>query len=156
MEKTEYYYAPVVVKTELFKKETQHEKRARKIAEKESVILQFNGWLLEHFERINDLADDGQHVDKLYWDYCLGSDGKLYIITTSLDEDGSSEYRVNEMFYMFPLPLNSLNQNVSVSVMHGWIGALDVVSMENPNERRWGKILLRLSTSDRQQRTMCI
>lgn len=137
VEKTEYDEVPVVVKTGLFKKETQYEKRARKIVEKESVILQFNGWLLEHFERINDLEGDGQRVNKLYWDYCLGGDGRLYIITTSIDEYGSSEYRVNEMFYMFPWLLNNLNQNVFVSVMHGWIGALDVVPMENPEDRKY-------------------
>ena len=137
LEKTEYDEVPVVVKTGLFKKETQYEKRARKIVEKESVILQFNGWLLEHFERIHDLENDGLRVNKLYWDYCLGGDGRLYIITTSIDEYGSSEYRVDELFCMFPWLLNNLNQNVFVSVMHGWIGALDVVSMESSKDRKY-------------------
>lgn len=136
-EKIEYDEVPVVVKTGLFKKEMQYEKRARKIVEKESVILQFNGWLLEHFERIQDLDNDGLRVNKLYWDYCLGDDGRLYIITTSLDEYGSSEYRVNELFCMFPWLLNNLNQNVFVSVMHGWIGSLDVVSMESSKDRKY-------------------
>ncbi len=42
-----------------------------------SADLLFNGWLLEHFERIKE---DG---DAMMWDYCLGSDGLLYVITSS-------------------------------------------------------------------------
>ncbi len=84
----------------------------------------YNGWLLERFRRQDISSGGGTSV--ITWDYCLGQDGKLYVITHTSD----GEIRVNDMIPLFPASLKNKTTNRLVAVMHGCVGALDLVPEE--------------------------
>jgi len=122
---------PFEVKVGLFRKETRYRKEKKTESYLDAVSIRFNGWLLEHFERIED---DG---DSAAWDYCLGSDGLLYVITSMRKSNGELEYKVSEMIGMFESFFKIASQNTFVSVSHGWMGALDTVPMIPYAQRKY-------------------
>ena len=97
----------------------------------EPVDRRFNGWLLEHFERVED---DGSYY---YCDYCLESDGLLYVIACMREYNGDFRYKVSEMLGMFESRFRIASQNTFVSVSHGWMGALDTVPMVPYTQRKY-------------------
>lgn len=134
--RTVYVDVPYEVKVGLFKKETRYRKepKTETIIENKQII--FNGWLLEHFERIEE------DNDKMSWDYCVGSDGQFYVITSMYDNsNGTMEYKVSEMLPNFESFFRIAKQNTFVSVSHGWMGALDTVAIKPYNERRYSTYL---------------
>ena len=122
---------PYEVKVGLFKKETRYRKEQKTESYLEQTVLRFNGWLLEHFERT---VDDGEFAA---WDYCLGSDGGLYVITSMRDSNGEFKYKVSEMIGNFESFFNFAANNTFISVSHGWMGALDTIAMLPCNQRKY-------------------
>lgn len=134
--KTVYVDVPYEVKVGLFKKETRYRKEPKTETYIENKQIIFNGWLLEHFERIEE------DNDKMSWDYCVGSDGQFYVITSMYDNsNGTMEYKVSEMLPNFESFFRIAKQNTFVSVSHGWMGALDTVAIKPYNERRYSTYL---------------
>lgn len=131
-ERTTYVDVPYEVKVGLFKKETRYRKEPKVETYLENKQIRFNGWLLEHFERVNE---DGA---KISWDYCLGSDGQLYVITAiRKGENKTIQYKVSEMLAVFESFFNIPNHRTFVSVSHGWMGALDAVEIKPYHERQY-------------------
>lgn len=92
----------------------------------------FDGWLLEHFQRD---CDDGETA---CWDYCLGSDGKIYVISVIENTRRNEfEYKVNEVTYMYSDLLKPFRENCLIAVTNGWIEALDTVPAGDPAKRRY-------------------
>lgn len=88
-----------------------------------TTTLNYNGWLLEHYVK----SIDG---DRTEWYYCLGDDGKIYVI--SLDSLGNSY--VDEIL---PILLENFSQkpiNGLISVAFGTIGALDLTKASSSFE----------------------
>lgn len=89
----------------------------------------YEAWLLEHFER-RDLYDSGKS-ETMSWDYCLARDGKLFVVTRTSQGD----VHVNDMLPFYPnMVTDSVNMGL-VLVMHGCVGALDLVPAD-PSLRR--------------------
>lgn len=130
-QKTVNIEVPYEVRVGLFKKETRYRVEQKTESYLETVSAQFNGWLLEHFERIED---DG---DTASWDYCLGSDGLLYVITSMRKSNDELKYKVSEMIGMFESFFTIASQNTFVSVSHGWMGALDTVPIIPYEQRKY-------------------
>ena len=134
--RTVYVDVPYEVKVGLFKKETRYRKEPKTETFFENKQIFFNGWLLEHFERVEE------DNDKMCWDYCVGSDGQLYVITSMYDNsNGTMQYKVNEMLANFESYFRIANQNAFVSVSHGWMGALDTVAIKPYTERKYSTYL---------------
>lgn len=114
------YDVPYTVKVGFFRKETRYKQEQKTETYSEMTQLKFNGWLLDSFYRVGD--------GRLDWLYCLGSDGKLYIISTYLSSDDKRYYKVNEIAPMFPNRVRLPNDNILIAASHGWMGALDAVA----------------------------
>ena len=89
----------------------------------------FDGWLLEHFERTDD-------DDKAIWDYCLGKNGTLYVITTHINTRRSEfKYKVNEILYLSSQMFRPFSCNSYVAITNGWIEAFNTVPIVPPASR---------------------
>lgn len=97
-------------------------------------LVKFNGWRLDHFERLS-IFNNGNPVSSYTttraWDYCLGEDGKLYMVY-SVSEKYNDNRRVEDLRYwiydLLPYSavlLENKNQNMVISVTHGLLYTLD-------------------------------
>ena len=112
-------------KAGLFRKETYMEKenRTEKYIDVEPVY--YKGWLLERLYRIEGTGD---LAEILYFDYCLGYDGNLYMLVS---KDGvPEEPQVFRCWCFTQEVLNDQFCNVYNAVLGGIIGALDAVSLD--------------------------
>lgn len=97
-------------------------------------LIKFNGWRLDHFERLyvfNNGNPASSYNTTRAWDYCLGSDGKLYMvysISGKFDDNRrvtNLEYRIYDLLPYSTVFLENRNQNMVISVTHGLLYTLD-------------------------------
>lgn len=98
--------------------------------------VKFNGWRLDHFERLyifNDGNLASSYNEIKAWDYCLGRDGKLYMVySVSGKKDNNQgvtnfEYRIYNLLPYDIMFLENKNQNMVISVSHGLLYTLDAI-----------------------------
>ena len=102
-------------------------------------LIKFNGWRLDHFERLylfNNGNPASSYSSTRAWDYCLGEDGKLYMVY-SVSGKFNNNQQVTDLKYLIYdlLPYDAMflenkNQNMVVSVFHGLLYTLDAIPKE--------------------------
>lgn len=145
-ERQVYIDVPKTVKTGLFKKETIYEKQIKKEPVISNHSLTFAGWRLDRFWRKCIEQDEStRHVSILSWDYCLGSDGKLYLLNSKYGWGGfendpnnffpnKPEFTVDELIPFQIQVLNYKNQNIFIGAFCGLTFVLDAIPIGNRNE----------------------
>ena len=120
-----------VRKKGLFGKETyiDHEQKSEPYMETyyESEEVVYKGWLLDRLVMIQN------DVDPIVFDYCLGADGKLYVLY-SLDDRGSIKCIIPVVYS--PIFLTDKHLNIYTSVFSGVVGALDAIPIDTKSELR--------------------
>lgn len=116
-------------------------------------LIKFNGWRLDHFERLyifNNGNQASSYNETKAWDYCLGEDGKLYMVYSVSGKYNDNRKVTNLKYWIYDLlpystaPLENKNQNMVISVTHGLLYTLDDIPpnradnviIDNGNERR--------------------
>ena len=116
-------------KVGLFKKETYMEKVSRTQKYTATETFAYKGWLVERFYRTEG---NGSSADTVYFDYCLGADGNMYMITYL--KENPAKQQVYACSYFSQGLLNEQYCNVYNAVLGGALGALDAVT-ENANDQ---------------------
>lgn len=102
-------------------------------------LIKFNGWKLDHFERL--YIFNGGNPASSYniiraWDYCLGEDGKLYMVYSVSGKYNDNRHVTDLKYWIYDLLpydamfLENKNQNMVVSVSHGLLYTLDAIPKE--------------------------
>ena len=125
---------PKVRKVGLFKKEeyVEHETRTEKYVEKETVA--YKGWRIERLIR-KENCGNGNPPEIMFFDYCLGADGRLYMIASEQNDSSDSIVAVRCICYS-PDFLSSKYCNVYSAVISGVMGALDAIPMDENDPAR--------------------
>jgi len=132
-EKTITVDVPKVRKVGFFKKEEyiDHETRTEKYSEQETVT--YKGWEIERLVRKEDYGY-GNPPDTLYISYCLGADGKLYIVAS--ENNDNADPVVLECIFFSPAFLSNRFTNIYSAAISGVIGALDAIPMDQNDPLR--------------------
>ena len=131
-EKTITVDVPKVRKVGFFKTENyiEHETRIEKYTEEERCV--YKGWIIERLFR---QEGNGSSKETLFFDYCLGANGKLYMVV-SHNEDKSAPIEVFECVCYSPAFLRNTFCNVYSSAISGVIGVLDAIPTDCNDSRR--------------------
>ena len=110
----------------LFKKEVyiDQETKTEKYCEKET--LAYKGWRIERLVRKIDKWY-GDPPDVMFFDYCLGADGQLYLVVSN-NKTGKDVVVLNCVCYS-PAFMTNKFCNVYSAAISGVIGALDAIPM---------------------------
>lgn len=137
---------PRQVKKSFFRTETVYDTKTETFYSHHREIVRFSAWKLAHFERIYRFSDPARPIMKYditsNWDYCLGDDGGLYLITTSYTTydhpespngaNFSQNIRKLLPFDSVILPLK--NENLFLGVIHGLLFTLDYIPINFSEE----------------------
>lgn len=131
-ERTVYVDVPYEVKVGLFKKETRYRKEPRTETYYENDITVYKGWLIERLYR---QEGNGSYAEVLFFDYCLGADGNLYLLISKKDDPTNEPLVLNCICYS-PAFLNNPYCNIYSSVIAGVVGSLDAIPLDENDSRR--------------------
>lgn len=115
-------------------------------------LIKFNGWRLDHFERLhifNNGNPASSYNTTMAWDYCLGEDGKLYMVYSVSGKYNDNRQVTDLKYWIYDLLpystvlLENKNQNMVIAVTHGLLYTLDDIPksragdviIDNGNER---------------------
>ena len=131
---------PKVRKVGFFKKEEyiDHETKIEKYTEDD--IITYKGWRIERLIRSEGFGN-GASSDVMILDYCLGADGKLYMIASEQNSKDGSEVVLRCICYS-PLFLSNTFCNVYAAAVSGVIGTLDAIPMDESDPARNNHITL--------------
>lgn len=132
-QKTVYVDVPYEVKVGLFKKETRYRKEQRNETYYENETNIYKGWLIERLYRQEGY---GSSAEVLFFDYCLGANGKTYLVVSKKD-DTSNNPVILECVCYSPAFLNNHFCNIYSAAIGGVIGVLDAIPLnENDPQRK--------------------
>lgn len=102
-------------------------------------LIKFDGWRLDHFKRLyifnNGNPASSYNITRA-WDYCLGRDGKLYMVYSVSGKYDDNQKITDLRYWIYDLLpydamfLENKNQNMVVSVSHGLLYTLDAIPKE--------------------------
>ncbi|MBQ7653811.1 MAG: hypothetical protein IJS17_01920 [Clostridia bacterium] len=140
--KSIYIEVPKTVRKGLFQKKTIYEKQEMEQSEVFSEQVLFEGWTLDSFYRI---CSEGNAVSNISWNYCLGKDGGLYMVTYKHGFGGNinnpniffpekMEYVVDDLIPFNVQLLSYKNQNIFIGAFCGLTFILDAIPIGKREE----------------------